>query len=125
MFDFLSPDFNDPEDSGNGDGDAQHRKRAARRRSCATNVEFLLEYIVSLLKTTEIKGASGKAEDMLGDFLGAENTRIFLHELNAWLRSPYTNLDDWDRHVQYEEPLEPQFNHAHNRHREFQAVRPG
>ena len=38
---------------------------------------------------------------MLSDFLGRENTRLFLHELRAWLRSPYEALADWDRHVQY------------------------
>ena len=40
---------------------------------------------------------------MLQDFLGRDNTRLFLHELKAWLRSPYT-LEDWDRHVQYDTP---------------------
>lgn len=69
----------------------------------ANNAEFLLEYIVAILKTVDIKGSGGQAEDMLQDFLGRENTRLFLHELNAWLRSPYTSLEDWDRHVQYNE----------------------
>lgn len=67
----------------------------------ANNAEFLLEYIVAILKTVDIKGSGGQAEDMLQEFLGRENTRLFLHELRAWLRSPYTSLDDWDRHVQY------------------------
>ena len=38
---------------------------------------------------------------MLQDFLGRDNSKLFLHELKAWLRSPYTKLEDWDRHVQY------------------------
>ncbi|KAI4151439.1 MAG: hypothetical protein L6R39_002037 [Caloplaca ligustica] len=69
----------------------------------ANNAEFLLEYIVAILKTVDIKGSGGQAEDMLQEFLGRENTQLFLHELKAWLRSPYTSLEDWDRHVQYGE----------------------
>ncbi|KAE9369526.1 hypothetical protein N431DRAFT_427690 [Stipitochalara longipes BDJ] len=70
----------------------------------ANNAEFLLEYIVAILKTVDIQGSGGQAEEMLKDFLGRENTVLFLHELRAWLRSPYVNLEDWDRHVQYGEP---------------------
>lgn len=66
--------------------------------------EFLLEYIVAILKTVDINGSAGQAEDMLQEFLGRDNTRLFLHELKAWLRSPYVILEDWDRHVQYSEP---------------------
>ena len=67
----------------------------------ANNAEFLMEYIIAILKTVDIKGAGGQAEDMLQEFLGRDNTRLFLHELRAWLRSPYKTLEDWDRHVQY------------------------
>ena len=73
----------------------------------ANNAEFLLEYIIAILKTVDIKGSGGQAEDMLQEFLGRDNTRLCLHELRAWLRSPYTSLEDWDRHVQYSEtPVE-------------------
>ena len=85
VFEFLSPD------SASG----------SDRR--ANNAEFLLEYIVAILKTVDIQGSGGQAEEMLQEFLGREATRLFLHELRAWLRSPYTSLDDWDRHVQYNE----------------------
>ncbi|EME78059.1 uncharacterized protein MYCFIDRAFT_110984, partial [Pseudocercospora fijiensis CIRAD86] len=67
----------------------------------AGNRGFLMEYIVAVLKSNELKGADGKAEELLADFLGLDNTRLLLHELEAWLRSPYTRLEDWDRHVQY------------------------
>ena len=83
VFEFLTPDNTSGSD----------------RR--AKNAEFLLEYIVAILKTVDIQGSSGQAEDMLKDFLGRDNTRIFLHEMRAWLRSPYLNLEDWDRNVQY------------------------
>ncbi|RDL31901.1 uncharacterized protein BP5553_09303 [Venustampulla echinocandica] len=69
----------------------------------ANNAEFLLEYIIAILKTVDMQGSCGQAEDMLQEFLGRENTRLFLHELRAWLRSPYTSLEDWDRNVQYNE----------------------
>ena len=69
--------------------------------SRANNAEFLLEYIIAILKTVDIKGSGGQAEDMLQEFLGGENSRLFLHELRAWLRSPYTSLEDWDHAVQY------------------------
>jgi Ring finger domain len=72
-----------------------------RRR--ASDAEFLLEYIMAILRTTDIKGSGGHAEELLKDFLGRDNTRVFLHELQAWLRSPYQHLRDWDGVVQYDE----------------------
>jgi hypothetical protein len=85
VFEFLNPD----------NTTASHRR--------ANNAEFLLEYIVAILKTVDTQGSGGQAEEMLQEFLGRENTKLFLHELRAWLRSPYTSLEDWDRHVQYNE----------------------
>ncbi|KAL8862550.1 MAG: hypothetical protein Q9178_001048 [Gyalolechia marmorata] len=78
--------------------DGQEEEGIIRRTN---NAEFLLEYIVAILKTVDVKGSGGQAEEMLQEFLGRENTQLFLHELKAWLRSPYTSLEDWDRHVQY------------------------
>jgi len=86
VFEFLSPD-----------------RAASGSDRRANNAEFLLEYIVAILKTVDIQGSGGQAEEMLREFLGRENTGLFLHELRAWLRSPYTSLQDWDRHVQYNE----------------------
>ncbi|PMD42497.1 hypothetical protein L207DRAFT_424340 [Hyaloscypha variabilis F] len=86
VFEFLNPDVASGSD----------------RR--ANNAEFLLEYIVAILKTVDIQGSGGQAEEMLKEFMGRENTVLFLHELRAWLRSPYVNLEDWDTHVQYGEP---------------------
>jgi len=85
VFDFLNPD-------------SDAFGRADRRTS---NAEFLLEYIVGILKSIDLKGSTGQAEELLKDFLGRGNARLFLHELEAWLRSPYENLRDWDRAVQY------------------------
>lgn len=72
----------------------------ARRR--ADNAEFLLEYVIAVLKSVDIVG--GRAEDLVAEFLGREHTRLFLHELRAWLRSPFEKLEDWDRAVQYADP---------------------
>ncbi|KAI1364028.1 hypothetical protein F5Y08DRAFT_328991 [Xylaria arbuscula] len=72
-----------------------------RRR--ANNAEFLLEYIIAILKTVDIQGSQGAAENMLSDFLGRENTKLLLHELRSFLRSPWS-IEEWDRNVQYPTP---------------------
>ncbi|CAM1509083.1 Fc.00g028220.m01.CDS01 [Cosmosporella sp. VM-42] len=102
VFSFLTP--HEPEDTIPRPGGTNTRNPVERRR--ANNAEFLLEYIVAILKSVDIMGSGGQAEDMLADFLGRDNTRLFLHELRAWLRSPYTKLADWDRAVQYDDKTE-------------------
>lgn len=97
VFSFLSPSDDVSEGS-------RPRNAADMRR--ANNAEFLLEYVVAILKSVDIMGSMGQAEDMISDFLGRENGRLFLHELRAWLRSPFGRLEDWDRAVQYSEPNE-------------------
>lgn len=89
--------------TGESQPDTDPSLTSARRRR-ADNAEFLLEYIVAVLKSVDILG--GRAEDLVSEFLGREHTRLFLHELRAWLRSPYERLEDWDRMVQYAEPSE-------------------
>lgn len=87
VFDFLRP--------------ASSEATAGVSSTTSGHAEFLLEYIVAILKSVDIKSSTGQAEDMLQEFLGRESARLFLHELEAWLRSPYTALQDWDRKVQY------------------------
>lgn len=70
-----------------------------------SNAEFLLSYIVSILKMVDVKASNGHAENLLSEFLGRENSRLFLHELESWLRSPYTKLEEWDANVQYREKI--------------------
>ena len=106
VFSFLSLDDSDTDstiqpDGTTGDSSSSTRTPVGRRR--ANNAEFLLEYIIAILKSVDIMGSAGQAEDMLSDFLGRDNTKLFLHELRAWLRSPFTKLEDWDRAVQYGE----------------------
>ncbi|KAF4988301.1 hypothetical protein FGRMN_9852 [Fusarium graminum] len=97
VFSFLNPDAEATEATS---ADSNARNSMERRR--ANNAEFLLEYIIAVLKSVDIMGSAGQAEEMIADFLGRDNTRLFLHELRAWLRSPYTKLADWDRAVQYD-----------------------
>ena len=68
-----------------------------------TNAEFLLAYLAAILQTVDLQDSAGRAEELLAEFLGRQHAALFLHELRAWLRSPYENLAAWDRHVQYEE----------------------
>lgn len=67
----------------------------------ATNTEYLLDYIVAILKAIDLKGSQGQAVELVGEFLGRRDARLFLHELEAWLKSPYEKLGDWDQVVQY------------------------
>ncbi|OJJ48667.1 hypothetical protein ASPZODRAFT_150854 [Penicilliopsis zonata CBS 506.65] len=103
VFSFLSPEA---EEGASSDGRPRAGvQRLENRRS--NNAEFLLEYIIAILRTVDMKGSAGQAEELLRDFLGRDNARLFLHELQAWLRSPYNSLEDWDRHVQYGTPDTP------------------
>ncbi|KAK1069268.1 hypothetical protein LTR12_001120 [Friedmanniomyces endolithicus] len=74
---------------------------ATRTRRGGNTREFLVEYIIAVLKVNEIKGAGGHAEDLVAEFLGMENARMLLHELEAWLRSPFGRLEAWDEQMQY------------------------
>ncbi|KAM0284126.1 hypothetical protein ACHAQH_002114 [Verticillium albo-atrum] len=98
VFEFLTPTSDTSAASGD---DVTERDPVRRRR--ANNAEFLLEYIVAILKTVDIQGSMGQAEELIQEFLGRENTRLLLHELRAWLRSPYMALENWDNAVQYPE----------------------
>ena len=93
VFTFLS----DPPVPEDGSGHQPAHTQSRRR----DNAEFLLEYIIAIIKTVDIQGSTGQAEDMLSDFLGRDNARLFLHELRNWVRSPCQSLGAWDREVQY------------------------
>lgn len=96
VFEFLNDDGESPrtEDSG--------AEGSLRRRRRQNNALFVLEYVIAILKTVDIQESSGHAENLLSDFLGRENSQIFLHELRNFLRSPFS-IEAWDNHVQYDE----------------------
>lgn len=98
VFEFLNSDDTEAEEQP-GSRPRPGEQRLQNRR--ANNAEFLLEYVIAILRTVDIKGSAGQAEELLQEFIGRANARLFLHELNSWLRSPYNSLQDWDRHVQY------------------------
>lgn len=95
VFEFLNDDSGSRSEDGNANSEDGRRRRQ-------NNAEFVLEYVIAILKTVDIQESSGHAEELLSDFLGRENCRVFLHELRNFLRSPYS-MDAWDRHVQYDE----------------------
>lgn len=74
----------------------------------SSNAEFLLAYIVAIAKKVDLKASNGHAENLLTEYLGRDNARLFLHELCAWMRSPCTKVVDWDQQAQYEEELPEQ-----------------
>lgn len=74
------------------------------RRPTGANRNYLLEYIVAVLKTHDPKGAEGQAEELVKEFLGRDDASLLLHELVAWLRSPYDSLEAWDANVEYATP---------------------
>lgn len=76
----------------------------------ARNAEFLAEYILAIIRSIDIRGSTGQAEELLQEFLGREHARLFLHELENWLRSPYEQLRDWDEAVQYSNHALPSSN---------------
>lgn len=97
VFSFLNPDSEEERTSHQVSRPGPQRLENRR----ANNAEFLLEYVIAILRTVDLKGSAGQAEELLREFLGRENACLFLHELQAWLRSPYNSLEDWDRNVQY------------------------
>ncbi|KAG8162315.1 hypothetical protein KVR01_008080 [Diaporthe batatas] len=97
VFEFL----NDDSSSSHTESTTASEMPEATRRRRQNNAEFVLEYILAVLKTVDIQ--SDHTEELLKDFLGRDHTKLFLHELRSFLRSPYS-VEAWDRHVQYAEP---------------------
>lgn len=63
------------------------------------NTEHVLKYVNEMLKHEGIK--SGGLEDALETWIGRDNAQLFLHELSSWMRSPFNEVEEWDRFVQY------------------------
>lgn len=78
-------------------------------RQVETNVDWLLR----VLKIVDLKDSSGAmihhVESLLDDLhLGDQEllASLFIHELRAFLMSPYTRLGEWDASVQYDRPTQ-------------------
>lgn len=111
VFSYLNPEV-DPETTIRDAAEGSAGTTVSARRG--SNAEFLLSYILAILKSVDLKATSGQAEDMLAEFLGRSHARLFLHELGAWLRSPFARLEDWDRNVQYAQRLPIRFDEDGN-----------
>lgn len=76
-----------------------------------SNLEFVIEYLIAILKKAKIKYADDVARGLVGELLGERHGQLFLHELKSWLRSPFESLHDWDRAVQYASILDGKATH--------------
>ena len=97
VFDFLNPEpreFCDaPTHRSSRSSETPNQQRQSRKfRRKATNREFLLSYIIEILQAIPLKGSEGQAELLVAEFLGMRETRLFLHELESWLRSPFQRV---------------------------------
>lgn len=105
VFEFLYPQPISTQSSSTSSSSSSSSSSSTRSPSTsnrrANNADFVLEYVVSILQSIDLKGSSGQAEELLTDFLGRDNARLFIHELVSWLRSPFEKLEHWDRNVQY------------------------
>ncbi|KAJ6264659.1 hypothetical protein Dda_0808 [Drechslerella dactyloides] len=67
----------------------------------ADNREWLVEYVMAVVKSVALRDAEGRAEELLAEFLGREFAGVFVHELHAFLRSPFSRVRDYDAWAQY------------------------
>lgn len=65
--------------------------------------------MVGILKSMNLRGSAGQAEEILSEILGKENAQIFAHDLNAFVRPPCTSttLQPFDNFAQYKVRRQP------------------
>lgn len=73
------------------------------------NQEWLLEFIICILRTIDPRDMSDWAHHILTETLGHENARLFLHELSSWMRSPFRYVKDWEDVMDYGRDMERRF----------------
>lgn len=114
----------------------QRRARAFLRRELQVwvnlDIEFLINYIISLIKMLDLRSESGIK--LLADLLDPSipyseetrkpNTEHLAHELYSFLRSPFQQLEGYDEVVQYDSssshsfrPLRSPISRRRPRHR--------
>ncbi|KAF9363829.1 hypothetical protein BGX34_003207 [Mortierella sp. NVP85] len=76
-----------------------HEQHPSRHRyeEIDTGLELTREYIIAVLKRYDLQ--TDQAQDLLRDFLH-EHTELFVHELMAFARSPYS-IEAYDQAAQY------------------------
>jgi hypothetical protein len=62
-----------------------------------------VDYVMRVLRAVDMQSANGAAEEILRPVTG-EFTGLFLHELRAFLRSPFGRVEEWDEVVRYGPP---------------------
>jgi hypothetical protein len=66
----------------NHDSDGPPENHPVREEK-PNRADYLVEYIVAILKMVYIQGSAGQAENMIQEHLRRRNTQLFLHELKA------------------------------------------
>ncbi|KAJ8061500.1 hypothetical protein OCU04_009315 [Sclerotinia nivalis] len=61
---------------------------------------FVLDRVVDLLKRYDLRDKAVEIEQATEEYLN-EHARLFLHELRAWIESPFETLDQWHRNAKY------------------------
>jgi hypothetical protein len=94
LFPFLNPTT--PNSTGTSSTEYHH---PPRRRP--TTAPFLTNYILAILTELDLSGSgsSFEAHTLLGEYLGALEARLFVHELKAFLNSGCDTVRQWDEEV--------------------------
>ncbi|CAD6451477.1 9cd76d5d-f288-4319-8f53-349f9485f88d [Sclerotinia trifoliorum] len=61
---------------------------------------FVVNKIVDLLKRYDLQDKAVEIEQEAEQYLN-EHARLFLHELRAWIESPFDTLEQWHRNARY------------------------
>ncbi|KAM3456412.1 hypothetical protein MY3296_001691 [Beauveria thailandica] len=70
----------------------------------AVRAAFLADHVASMFRSArdvEELAAASELHILLAADLGGSAARLLMHELKAWLRSPYASLEEWDAAVRY------------------------
>ncbi|APA13452.1 hypothetical protein SS1G_07931 [Sclerotinia sclerotiorum 1980 UF-70] len=61
---------------------------------------FVVNKIVDLLKQYDLQDKAVEIEQAAKEYLSG-HARLFLHELRAWIESPFETLEQWHRNTTY------------------------
>lgn len=102
VFDSFAESTSTATASGSRLSSTRSSGRSTRRtRAPGATLDYMVEYVLTILRTQSPKSFDGRAEDLVAEFVGRDRARLLLHEIDAWLRSPFRRLEAWDQVVQY------------------------
>ncbi|KPI40278.1 uncharacterized protein AB675_7786 [Cyphellophora attinorum] len=92
LFSFLNP---------TAPATSHHHHTAHSRRPRPTTAPFLTNFVLAILTQLDLSGAgdSFQAVDLLAEYLGGSDARLFVYELKAFLNSGCGTLREWDEEV--------------------------